>query len=103
MSACVARETSTEYMIKVDPPFTPKSGLYIGMEINALNVWVHRPGEPWSYKVWVDDLTTTFPGLVASVLRRTKASLEHTFPGLFDAVVIPVMSDPATNLQGQPW
>lgn len=66
-----------------------------GCVVTALNVWIHRPGDHWAYKVWINDITTP-------VLVRTKAQLEYEFPGLFDAVVVPMMSQDLRRVR-QTW
>lgn len=86
----VSRETSTLYHLNFDPYELPD-----GRIVTAANVWVHRPGDPWSYHLWMDDDTFMRQ-------RRTIASLEDLAPGFHAAVIIPAMSADLRTLR-QSW
>lgn len=87
----VAAETSTIWPINMRTTELPD-----GQVVDAVTVWIHRPGDPWAYRVWHGDPEGRH------TLVRTKAQLERQFPGLFDAVIVPAFAADLRNVR-QAW
>lgn len=90
VTAIRSAETSTVFPITMAESFECTDGTIV----DAVTVWIHRPGDHWAYRVWRGD------GVM--VLRRTRASLEDWFPGLFDAIIVPAFATDLRNV-GQLW